>query len=326
LAVRALEPAGNIDHPESCVAAAAIAAFTQGASSVTPSPLPASAGSRGFSELFSLADWIDVFDQMIFDFADKVRFLNSFVWHYVVTGADEKQTQKFKDQLTKDPPKQGGVQVTNEKVEIKAQTPDFKGEDMAAGAQMVKLYGLGGAGLPAWFFADGENANKAIAEEMSGPTGKKIGDRQNHLGESLTRVLDFVIEKAIEAGVLPKTVNTAYSIEFPELASKDLKAGSTTLQATSNALATGVDEGWIREETAARAFHTVLGEIGVDIDDSKEEFDLAQQEKADRGAKSQSDLFAQGQLALALKGQLPGLPKPQPAVAQPDPQAPFGEA
>jgi hypothetical protein len=32
-----------------------------------------------------------VFDQMIFDFADKVRFLNSLVWHYTVEGADEKK-------------------------------------------------------------------------------------------------------------------------------------------------------------------------------------------------------------------------------------------
>jgi len=286
----------------------------------------AKSASRGFSELFSLADWIDVFDQMIFDFADKVRFLNSFVWHYTVEGADDKQTQKFKDQLTKEPPKQGGVQVTNEKVKIEAQTPDFKGEDMSAGAQMVKLYGLGGAGLPAWFFADGENANKAIAEEMSGPTGKKIQDRQNHLGECLTRVLDFVIEKAVEAGVLSQAVDRSYRLEFPELAAKDLAKAGTTLGAVSTALATGVDEGWICNETAARAFHTVLGEIGVDIDDSKGEFDQAQQEKNDRAAQSQTDLFAQGQLAQALQGKLPALPAPK-AVAQPDPQAePFVEA
>jgi hypothetical protein len=50
--------------------------------------------SRGISELFSLADWIDVFDQMIFDFADKVRFLNSYVWQYTLNGADQKTVEK----------------------------------------------------------------------------------------------------------------------------------------------------------------------------------------------------------------------------------------
>jgi hypothetical protein len=31
-------------------------------------------------------------------------------------------------------------------VKIEAKTPDFKGQDMAEGARMVKLYGLGGSG------------------------------------------------------------------------------------------------------------------------------------------------------------------------------------
>jgi hypothetical protein len=87
----------------------------------------AKSASRGFSELFALADWVDVFDQMMFDFADKVRFLNSLVWHYTVEGADETKANEFKDRLTKEPPRQGGVQVTNEKVKIEAKTPDFKG-------------------------------------------------------------------------------------------------------------------------------------------------------------------------------------------------------
>src|SRR6185437_14583317 len=96
----------------------------------------AQSASRGISELFSLADWIDVFDQMIFDFADKVRFLNSFVWHYTLTGADEKQTDAYAKKVTKNPPRQGGVFVSNEKVVVEAKTPDFKGADMSSGADM----------------------------------------------------------------------------------------------------------------------------------------------------------------------------------------------
>jgi len=276
----------------------------------------AKSASRGFSDLFCLADWIDVFDQMIFDFADKVRFLNSFVWHYIVEGGDDKQVQKFKDQLTKQPPKQGGVQVTNEKIKIEAQTPDFKGQDMAAGAKMVKLYGLGGAGLPAFFFADGEASNRSTAEEMSGPTGKKIMRRQNHLGQCLSRVLDFVIEKSIDAGVLRPTVDRSYSLEFPELAVKDLTKGAQTLQGAAGSLVTGVEEGWVTSLTAARAFHMVLSEIGVDIDDSQQEFDAAQKEKEERAPKAQNDLFPQNQLAQAL--QLQG--------KQPPPAAPIAEA
>jgi len=114
----------------------------------------AKSASRGISELFSLADWIDVFDQMVFDFADRIRFLNAFVWDYTFKGADPKTLAEFKKELLKSPPKQGGVQVHNEQVTIAAATPDLKGADMSEASRVVKQYGLGGAGMPSWFFAD----------------------------------------------------------------------------------------------------------------------------------------------------------------------------
>jgi hypothetical protein len=261
----------------------------------------AKSASRGFSELFSLADWIDLFDQMIFDFGDKVRFLNSFVWHYILEGADDKKVQEYKDEFTKDPPRQGGAVFSNERVKIEAQTPEFHGQDMAAGASMVKLYGLGGAGLPATFFGDGVDANRSTAIEMNAPVHRKIQDRQNHLARCLGKILDFVIESAQDAGVLSIGVDASYTIEFPEIATQDLQKGSLVLAGVATAMQVGTQEGWVTGLTAARAFHTVLAEIGVDIEDSQEEYAAAQTEKDDRAAKQQ-DLFApQSQLSAALK-------------------------
>ncbi len=268
----------------------------------------AKSASRGFSELFALADWIDLFDQMIFDFGDKVRFLNSFVWHYTIDGADNKKVEEFKDLMTKEPPKQGGAIFTNERVHVDAQTPDFKGQDMAAGAGMVKLYGLGGAGLPPTFFGDGVDANRAAAVEMNAPVQRKIQDRQNHLARCLKRVLDYVIESAQEAGALSQGVDTSYTIEFPEIATQDLTKGAAVLQGVAIALQAGEQGGWVTGQTAARAFHTVLAEIGVDIEDSQEEYEAAQAEKDDRAAKQQNQFFPQGALDQALKTLKP----PQP--------------
>lgn len=258
--------------------------------------------SRGFSELFALADWIDLFDQMIFDFGDKVRFLNSFVWHYVMTGAGPKEVAEYKDKLTKDPPRQGGVVVTNERVAITAQTPDFKGQDMAAGAGMVKKYGLGGAGIPPVLMGDGDDANRASALEMNAPFTKKIQKRQNLLSRCIKSVLNFVLDCAQRAGVLPAGIDLSYTIEFPEIAVKDLEKGAQTLAGGATALQVGQQEGWVTGQTAARAFHTLLSEIGVDIDDSQEEYEAAQQEKEDRAAKQQDQFFPQSALATALKG------------------------
>jgi hypothetical protein len=240
----------------------------------------AKGASRGLSELFALADWADVFDQMMFDFADRVRFLNAFVWHYTVNGADEPTLQKWQKKVTDNPPRQGSVQVTNENVKIEAQTPSFQGADMAQATQQIKRYGLGGAGLPPTFFADPEGSNRSTADEMTGPTGKKLTDRQNNLKWLVIQILTFVIQQAIYHGVLQEGVDTTISLQVPDLLIKDLQKAAMTMGAVVNSVSIMAQNGYITDKTAARASHVVLTQIGVEVDD--DEFEKAQQEKKTR--------------------------------------------
>ena len=110
----------------------------------------AKSATRGISELFSLADWVDIFDQTVFDFLDKVHFLNSFVWDYTLKGADDAKVADYVKYLRKNPPKQGGFQVHNDQVEMQTLTPDFKGSDMGEVVKMAKAYGPGSKSLPPW--------------------------------------------------------------------------------------------------------------------------------------------------------------------------------
>lgn len=277
----------------------------------------AKSASRGISELFSLADWIDVFDQMVFDFADKVRFLNSFVWQYTLNGADQKQVDSYQKQITENPPRMGGVFVTNEKVTVEAKTPDFRGADMAAGGDFVKKYGLGGAGLPDWFFADSGSGNRSTAAEMQGPTGKKLTLRQSQLVDCADRIITFVLEQAKTHGMLPQDVDTSHTIEVPELIIRDLTGAADVLTGATQAIAEAEDRGWVQGETAARAFHLLIGQIGTVIDDSKAEYDAAQQQLEERKATQQNALFPQNQLQQAIQQQQGGDP-----AAGPDPKVP----
>lgn len=263
----------------------------------------AKSASRGISELFSLADWIDVFDQMVFDFADKVRFLNTFVWEFVLKGADQAAVEAFKKAMLKNPPRQGGFQVHNESVEMKPQTPDLKSADMHEAARMVKLYGLGGAGLPAWFFADPMDANRSTAIEMEGPTGKKLTDWQNVLRELVHQIGAYALDQAVGHGVLPEGGDLNFKVIAPDMSIRDMTKAASVLQVGGNALALAEDRGWIRKETAARAFHTALGQLGVEVE-SKKEFEEAQQEREDRMAQDVNQFAPQKNLADALK-QLP---------------------
>jgi ethanolamine ammonia-lyase small subunit len=259
----------------------------------------AKGGTRGFSDLFALADWADVFDAMIFDVADRNRFLNAFVWDLEVSGADEEAVNKWKKYITQSPPKQGGAFVHNEQVKLSAQTPDLKGADNSEISKMVRNYGLGGAGLPTWFFADGSDTNRSTADEMTGPTGKKLTDRQNEVKSMISTVVTYVLDRAIARGVLAQTVDRSFKLQVPDLMIKDLSKAAATLGALTNSISIAEENGWIRGETAARCFHVLLGQIGVDVD-TDDEYKKAQQEARDRQAKQVDALAPQKMLASTL--------------------------
>ncbi len=260
------------------------------------------AASRGISELFVLADWSDVFDQMIMDFADRVRFLNAFVWNYTLNGADDKKVNDYLAYLRKNPPKQGGFQVHNDSVKIETLTPDFKGADMSEVAKLMKAYGPGAKGLPPWFFGDPMDANRAANEVMEGPSGKMLTNKQGFFKRCVVSVADYAIDRAVARGTLLPSIPRAYKVVTPDISVKDMQKSSATLQSVGNSLGVAQDRGWIRAETAARAYHLALGQIGVEVD-SQREFREAQTEKADRDAREQDALAEQAELARALEAE-----------------------
>ena len=257
-------------------------------------------GSRGISELFALADWVDVLDQMVFDFADRVRFLQQFIWDVTATGATDKELREFNDEFSKNPPRQGGVKVHNEKISITAVTPDLKGADTSESVRVVKHYGCGGAGLPPHWMGDPNDANRAVAAEMDGPTGKVLTEHQNQLVRDTTDILKFVIAQAKLHGALAEEADETFTLTTPDLLMKDFAKGATILQGATSSLAVAEDRGWIRGVTAARAFANVLTQIGTDVDDPQVEYEAAQQEMADKKAQDIDRLNSQANLAAAL--------------------------
>ncbi len=257
-------------------------------------------GTRGISELFALADWVDVLDQMVFDFADRARYLNQFIWDVTVTGATENELQKFNDQFSRTPPRQGSVKVHNEKMKIEATTPDLKGSDFGDSIRNVKHYGCGGAGLPPHWMGDPNDANRAVAAEMDGPTGKVLTEHQNLVIRNTTQILKFVIAQAKAHGALAEEADETFTIQTPDLLMKDFAKGAQILEGATTSLAVAEDRGWIRGVTAARAFANVLTQIGTDVDDPQDEYEQAQQELQDKKARDINNLVPQSRLASAL--------------------------
>ncbi len=115
--------------------------------------------TRGHSDLLAMIDWLDNYDQFLFNQMDRANFLNQFIWDVKLEGQTDEQIKKWINQQRQ--PKAGSIRAHNEGVEWNAVAPDLKASDIRGHADLALIQILGGAGLPPHWFSVGSGTNKA---------------------------------------------------------------------------------------------------------------------------------------------------------------------
>jgi hypothetical protein len=220
---------------------------------------------RGRSSLLSVADWLDAYEQYLFDYADKWPLQNSFIWDMLVQGGD---TNSIQEQLKAFTKKSGSIYGHNEKVTLTAVTPDLKSVDAAAGARMFRNHILGRFGYPEHWYGGGGDVNLATASEMSAPALKMLSRKQLTVKYIMEDMLGFSIRQARAARYLNVTDEEAwqYSVTTPEMGSKDIAKLSTAAQQVATSLVSAELQGWVDKDTARKIWASVVSFTGVDID------------------------------------------------------------
>lgn len=219
---------------------------------------------RGRSELLSVADWLDAYEQFLFDYADKWPLLNSFVWDLTVEGGTTDEINKHLKAFTK---KSGSIYGHNEKVKLSASTPDLKSIDAEAGARLFRNHILGGKSLPEHWFGGGGDVNRATSVEMGTPAFKALSSKQKYVKYIIETIFDYVIYGSRKAGYLNvNDEDVKYSVIVPELSAKDITKHSTVLQQVATSLMTAELQGWIDKETARKIFAAMTAPLGVELD------------------------------------------------------------
>lgn len=220
---------------------------------------------RGRSDLIRVADWLDAYEQFLFDYADKWPLLNSFLWDLQVNGGDSAEVEKQLKLITK---KSGSTYAHNENVKLTAITPDLKAVDAEAGARLLRNHILGSQSIPEHWFGGGGDVNRATAGEMSAPIFKMLSMRQKVVKTILEDLFTHAIRKARQAGYLRVTDDQAksFSVVTPELNAKDVSKFGAAVQQTAAALVGAETQGWIDKDTARKIFGVTMGFIGIDID------------------------------------------------------------
>jgi hypothetical protein len=161
---------------------------------------------RGDPFLMPILDDLDNYDVVLSNLVDRTALARYMVWDVTVDG-DEKQIEKFlRDRGGSHVPRSGSIEVHNKSVEW---TPRFAqsgaAEDtVTSGSLMTNI--AGGAGLGKTWLAEPDGANRATALTMAEPIRRRVGSVQNMWLHHLTELLRYVVDQAVIAGRLPRTV------------------------------------------------------------------------------------------------------------------------
>lgn len=219
---------------------------------------------RGRSSFLSVADWLDVYEQFLFDYSDKWPQFNSFIWDLQVDGGDD---TAIKEQLKNLSKKSGSAFGHNEKVKLQAVTPDLKSADAKEGARLFRNHILGRWGFPEHWYGGAGDVNRATASEMDMPVLKIMSQKQLTVKYIIEDMLGYQIRQARDARYLRVSDDDAkFSTSTPEMGTKDIAKMSTAAQQMGTACVTAEMQEWVDKDTARKIFASVVSFTGVDMD------------------------------------------------------------
>lgn len=225
------------------------------------------AGRRGRSDLIALMDWLDGYDEFLFDQMERSKEMDPFVWDVKLTGASEADVEARAAKIQR--PGRGSVRVHNDMEEWTAVAPDLKAVDRSEMARLLRNHTLGGSSVPEHFFGGGGDVNRAAAAEMGDPFFKVATMRQTFLRHMLQEMGSYVLwQRARAAGQVPDWGSEAWSVEvaFPEMVTKDVAKLASALQSTVAAVAGALADRLITRKTALQIIATAAARLDVEID------------------------------------------------------------
>ena len=254
----------------------------------------ASTATRGTPDLLTLADFLDAYDQFLFDDMERTVLAKRFVFDLRVDNATEADLRRKAAQLKRLKP--GATHAHNENEELRAVSPDLKSQDTSQQARLYRGHILGGAGFAEHFFGLGGDVNRATAAEMADPIVKRINGRQEYARHMISAIFRFVLDQwwlanpELRGGLGIKdpsdldeisAVLHDFSVIIPEPTSRDLSRGASALSQGISAVQMAEASGYIRHKTAAQATAVLLGEIGLDVN-ATSELEGMKEEKKER--------------------------------------------
>lgn len=228
---------------------------------------------RGRSDLLTVMDWLDAYDQSLFNELERSQLMKAFIWDVKLVGKTEAE---IKDWLTRNgAPKSGAVRGHNEGVEWNAVNPDLKAYDTGALSELILSHISTGSQYPKTWLNVTDKVNKATGQVLDEPTFRWMSVRQRYVRYILTQMINYQLDCAELAGVLdarPKQSGSItreewqITVNVTELRPKDIKLSGETFALAMSGLVNAVTEHFIDLKTAQRLAVLLIEEFGLDVD------------------------------------------------------------
>ena len=220
----------------------------------------------GTSDLFVIADWLDEYEEFVYNYANKARRQNAYIWDVELTGATDAECQKVADSIAVKG--DGELRVHNEKTKWTAVAPSMQAIEIKESASVFRNHILGNKSFPEHWYGGGGNVNRATAGESNEPIMALIESRQNLVKFIIETIFTYVIQSALDARYIavPEEEAFAFAVQKPEVSNRDLTKIGSAVQQLSAAIVVGASQGWIDQNTATKLFAFIIALTGFEID------------------------------------------------------------
>lgn len=175
-------------------------------------------GSRGISDLLDKADWVDGYEQFMFNRLERADLANRVLFDMEFTGLTEEEIIEKRKKLGQ--PQPGSWWVHNEKVKLNVNAPKLEAADAVVDARLFKHQCL--AGYPEHWYGGGGDVNRATAGEMDEATFKLLEEAQQFTKGMISATLRFAIRQAKTVGSLKQKADETVDVQMPEMVKADM--------------------------------------------------------------------------------------------------------
>ncbi len=219
---------------------------------------------RGVGDLFTLVDYLDLYDEILYNRAEKIAAMSAVWFDLKLEGYTQEQIEAYLDSEVggKLPPRPGALYAHNEKAELKANSPQLHADDHSADAGVIKSHIVSSAGYPGTFFDDPGTAGRAVGAEMSEPTFRSMTSFQGLVREFLKAEIDYALWALRRAGTLTEDPGE-YHISMQRPTNRDIARIGPAMFRLSQAIEVLIAQGVIDNKQARAIVASQVNQLSI---------------------------------------------------------------